>query len=60
MRDDLVPEEVEVDPVVGAAAFRAAEEIAVEVPSGSKVIDGEGDMKGGETHTTMIRRGAGG
>ena len=51
MGDDLVAEEVEVDPVVGAAALRAAQNGAVKVACGGEVVDGEGDVKGAEqTH----------
>lgn len=46
VRDDLVAEEVEVDPGVGAAAFGAAEDGAVEVAGGGEVVDGESDVEG--------------
>ena len=49
--DDLVAEEVEVDPVVGAAALRAAQDGAVKVAGGGEIVDGEGDVEGAEqTH----------
>lgn len=44
--DDLVAEEVEVDPMPGAAALGAAEDGAVEVAGGCEVVDGEGDVEG--------------
>ncbi len=47
MGDDLVAEEVEVDPVVGASAFRAAEQAAVESARGLEVVDGEGEVERG-------------
>jgi len=46
--DDLVAEEVEVDPLVRAAAFGTAERGAVEVACGIEVVDGEGDVERGE------------
>ena len=39
-------EEVEVDPVIGAAAFRAAENGAIEVAGGGEIVNGKGDVKG--------------
>src|SRR6266851_2362349 len=48
VRDDLVAEEIEVDPLCRAAAFGATERGAVEGTSGIEVVDGEGDMKGGK------------
>jgi len=48
--DDLVAEEVEVDPLVGAAAFGTAEDGAVEVAGAGEVVDREGDVKWGEGH----------
>src|SRR6202034_2705072 len=56
VRDDLVAVEVEVDPVVGAAAFGAGEDGAVEVARGVEVVDWEGDVEGLNRHTTMIPR----
>ena len=54
VRDDLVAVEIEVDPVVGAAAFRAAEDGCVEVARGVEVVDRKGDVKGLDGHTKMI------
>jgi hypothetical protein len=34
MRDDLVPAEIEIDPMISAAPFRAAEQLAVESACG--------------------------
>ena len=47
---DLVAEEVEVDPFVGAAAFGAGQYFAVEAAGGGQVIDGEGYVEGSEGH----------
>ena len=55
--DDLVAEEVEVDPDVGAAAFRAAEDDSVEVARGGEVVDRKGYVEGTESHGEMIRGG---
>ena len=43
---DLVAEEVEVHPGVGAAAFAAAEDLAVEPAGGVEIADEEGEVEG--------------
>ena len=43
--DDLVAAEIEVHPFVGTAPFRAAEELAVELPRAGEIGDGEGEVK---------------
>lgn len=45
VRDNLVPIEVEIDPGIGAAAFGAAEQAAVEGPRPAEVGDGKRQMK---------------
>ena len=45
MGDDLVAEEVEVNPVIGAAALGAAQDGAVKVAGGRKVVNREGDVE---------------
>jgi hypothetical protein len=47
MRDDLVPEEVEVDPIVRGAALPASQEAAIEGACLDEVADGEGEVKAG-------------
>jgi len=61
MRDELVAVQVEVNPMVGAATFRAAEDGCVEVAGGVEIIDGEGNVERLHRHTWMIpsRVGAG-
>jgi hypothetical protein len=56
VRDNLVAEKVEVDPLLGAATFRAAENCAVEMASGGEVVDGEGDVERAQSgaHGLMI------
>ena len=54
VRDDLVAEEVEVDPGIGAAAFSAAENRAVKVTGSGQVVYGEGDVEGAQAHLVMI------
>ena len=44
--DDLVAVEVEIDPMLGAPAFRAAEQLAVKAARGREVVDREGEMEG--------------
>ena len=57
VRDDLVPEQIEVDPLVGTAALRAAEHRAVELPRGGEIVDREGDMKRRElTHVSVLAK----
>ena len=46
--DYLMPKEVKIDPLGGAAAFGAAEGGAVEVARSCEVVDGKGDVKRGE------------
>jgi hypothetical protein len=45
MKRDFVSEEVEIDPGRGAAAFSAAEHVAVETPCIVKVADIVGEME---------------
>ena len=56
VRDDLVAVEAEVDPVIGGAAFRAVEDGAVKMARGGEVVDGKGDVKGLDGHSSMIAR----
>ncbi len=48
VRDYLMAEEIEVDPFGAAAAFRAAEGLAVEVARGMEVVDRESNVEGGQ------------
>lgn len=48
--DQLVAEEVEVDPVLGGAAFAQAEDFAVEAPGGRQVVDRDGEVEGHQAH----------
>jgi hypothetical protein len=45
VRDNLMPEEVEVDPVRGAAAFRTAQRGSVERARGIQIVDGKSDVE---------------
>jgi hypothetical protein len=54
VRDDLVAEEIEVDPLCGAAAFGAAEGGSIECAGGVEVINGKGDVKRGERHSGLL------
>ena len=45
VRDDLMPEQVEIDPRVGAAPFGAAERAAVESARGGEVVDRESEVE---------------
>src|SRR5690606_37924810 len=55
--DDLVAVEVEVDPLGRAAAFGAAQELAVEGARGLQVVHGEGEVKGRERRRVGAGRG---
>ncbi len=46
MRDNLMTKKIEVNPLLRAASFRKAEYRAIEVSSGSKIINREGYMEG--------------
>jgi hypothetical protein len=46
MRYDLMPEKIEVDPGIGAATFRAAKNLAIEVARRLEIVDRKSNMKG--------------
>ena len=46
--DDLVAEEVEVDPLGAGPAFRTAQQAAVERARRGEVVDREGEVEGGD------------
>lgn len=46
VRRYLVTKKIEIDPCFSAAAFDAAEQVAIEAARGSKVDDGKGVMEG--------------
>ena len=48
MGDDLVAEEVEVDPVVSAAALGTAQDGAIEMAGGGEIVNREGDVERSE------------
>jgi hypothetical protein len=50
MRDDLVPEEVEIDPRIRGAALPAAEQAAIETARFVEVAHGEGEMESRSRH----------
>ena len=54
MGDDLVAVEVEIDPMVGAAAFGAAEQLAVEAPRGGEIVDRKGKVEGRKAHVAHL------
>ena len=55
MRHDLVPEEIEIHPLIAAAALGAAEQAAVELARGAQRVDGNGEMKGCKHGTIYLR-----
>jgi hypothetical protein len=50
MGDDLMTIEIEIDPVVGAPPFGAAEQLAVEAARSGKIVDGKGEVEGRKDH----------
>ncbi|HEX3432053.1 MAG TPA: hypothetical protein VHT03_14325 [Rhizomicrobium sp.] len=54
MRDDLVPEEVEIDPFVRAAAFPAAEQAEIETARLVEIADGEGEVEARSRHVERL------
>ena len=56
MGDDLVAEEIEIDPFVRAAPLRAAEQPAVESARGVEIVDREGEVEG--RHAVPLARPA--
>jgi threonine/homoserine/homoserine lactone efflux protein len=58
VRDDLVPVKIEVYPLVRAAAFGAAEQLAVEAACRAQVVHREGEMKErNRAHTAGVSAG---
>ena len=57
MSDDLMAVQVEVDPILGASSFRAAEKLAIETPCLGKIVDREGQMKWRQRHALLVRAG---
>ena len=53
MRDDLMPEEVEIDPVIRTAPLFAAQQPAVKGARGSKIMDGESEVEGA-SHAAIL------
>jgi hypothetical protein len=54
MGDDLVTVEVEIDPMFGASALGAAEQIAIEAARGVEVVDRKGEMEGWRVHGAAL------
>ena len=54
VRDDLVAEEIEVDPLRGAAALGTAQGGSVEGASGVEVVNRKGDVKRREGHGGLL------
>ena len=50
MRDDLVPEKVEIDPFLRRAALRTAEQAAIKCACFAEIAHGEGEMETGPGH----------
>jgi hypothetical protein len=50
VRDDLVPIEIEVDPMLGAAALGASEQLAIEAARGREIVNRKGEVKGRQGH----------
>ncbi len=54
MRDDLVPEEIEIHPVIRAAALGTAQQLAVKGTRGGNVVDRKGEVERGQGHRARM------
>jgi hypothetical protein len=54
VRDDLMTKEIEVDPVLGAAAFGTTQDFSVETTCCFEVVNGKCDVKRAQGHAVMI------
>ena len=57
MGDDLVPVEVEIDPLLGAPSLRAAEQLTIEATRGSEIVDRKGKMERRQAHPAALQAG---
>jgi hypothetical protein len=55
MCDDLVTEQVEIDPVAAAAPFGTPEYLTIKMAGFAQVIDGKGNVKGCQHQQTPSR-----
>ena len=55
MRNDLMPVQIEIDPLVGAASLGAAEQLAIELPRGSEIVDRKSQVKRRNAHHPPLR-----
>jgi hypothetical protein len=56
---DLMAEEIEIDPGVGRAALRTAQDLPVEAAGGRQIVHGKGDVEWGQVgHGAFLRRRA--
>ena len=47
---DLVAAKIEIDPMISAAPFGTAEDLAVKMPGGGQIVDRKSEMKRGKAH----------
>jgi len=47
---ELMAVQVEIDPVIGAASFRAAKQLPIEAARRGKVVDRKGEVEGWQGH----------
>jgi hypothetical protein len=50
VRDDLMPVQVEIDPLLARPPLRTAQHATVEGARRAKVVDGKGEVKGAKCH----------
>jgi len=50
VRDDLMPVQIEVDPMLGTATLGAAQQISIESAGGRDIVDGESEVKRWDGH----------
>jgi hypothetical protein len=56
MRDDLMPAQIEIHPLIRTASLRTAKQAAIESARGGEIMDGEGEMERLERHRLSLSR----
>ena len=53
MRNDLVAVKIEVDPLLGASSFRAAQDLAIKAARRIEIVDWESEMEWRQRHGSI-------
>ena len=56
MGDDLMPEKIEIDPVVGTAPFFAAKQFTIKLPGAGQIVHWKGQMKRNRIGSGRLRK----